>query len=345
MRYSSQRQGILIAGNWIVDQVKIIDKFPAEQSLVNIVQEYTGNGGSAYNIVADLMKMRAPFPLEAIGLVGNDLQGMQIVDHCKSLGVGTSQLQMTAEAVTSYTLVMSVKSSGRRTFLHHRGSNSLLDDSHFDFSVSNTRIFHLGYLLLLDKLDEIQKDGATKASRVLQRAKEAGMLTSIDLVSEDSDRFDHIIPCSLPYVDYLFLNEYEAGQLSGIDLADEGDLIAMLERCRVAAKSIFSMGINHWLVIHFPGGVWAANREGGELFQPSLQLPDNFIVSTNGAGDALAAGVLLGIHEGWEMSRSLKLGVCAAASCLSDATCSDSILPFEECFTLPLKYGYRRCPI
>ena len=57
------RAGILIGGNWILDQVKLIDKFPEEQSLVNILHEYTSNGGSAYNIVMDLVKLGAPFPL------------------------------------------------------------------------------------------------------------------------------------------------------------------------------------------------------------------------------------------------------------------------------------------
>ena len=50
----SGRSGLLAAGNWILDQVKLIDKFPEEQSLVNILSDYTSNGGSAYNILMDL---------------------------------------------------------------------------------------------------------------------------------------------------------------------------------------------------------------------------------------------------------------------------------------------------
>lgn len=334
------RSGILVAGNWILDQVKLIDKFPEEQSLVNILHEYTSNGGSAYNILFDLAKLGAPISLEAVGLVGNDFNGVRIVDHCRDAGIDVRQLQMTPDMATSYTIVTSVKETGKRTFFHHRGANSLLDIEHFDFKISNARIFHLGYLLLLDRLDEIQNDQRTKASYVLESAKDAGFVTSVDLVSEDSDRFTTIIPCSLPYVDYLFLNEYEAGRLSSVDLIGVAGP-EMAERCDAAFAVIFEMGVKEWMIIHHPDGVWAAHRDGRRLFQPSLLLPQDKIVGANGAGDALAAGVLLGVHEGWDMEASLNLGVCAAAASLSHATCSDGVMPLEECLTLSNVYGYR----
>src|SRR5690606_4973378 len=167
VKNNRNRSGLLVAGNWILDQVKLIDKFPEEQSLVNILHEYTSNGGSAYNILMDLAKLEAPFPLEAIGLVGNDFNGVRIVDHCREMGIDVRQLQMTPETPTSYTIVTSVKHTGKRTFFHHRGANSLLDIEHFDFHVSNAKIFHLGYLLLLDRLDEILHNGKTKASLLL----------------------------------------------------------------------------------------------------------------------------------------------------------------------------------
>src|SRR5690606_194622 len=112
-----------------------------------------------------------------------------------------------------------------------------------------------------------------------------------DLVSEDSDRFTTIIPCALPYVDYLFLNEYEASRLSGVDLMELTDPAEMDKRCKEAFDIIFGMGVNKWVMIHHPDGVWASCRDGSQLFQPSLLLPQENVVGANGAGDALAAGV------------------------------------------------------
>src|SRR5690606_18305182 len=202
---------------------------------------------------------------------------------------------------SSYTLVVSVKQSGKRTFFHHRGANAKLEKSHFNLTQSQAKIFHLGYLLLLDKLDEIQNNGRTQASEILEEAKQQGFITTVDLVSENSDRFTNIVPCALPYVDYLFLNEFEASRLAGIDLMELHDEQEMERRCMQVFDNIFAMGVQDWIIIHFPAGVWAAQRNGLRLYQPSLFLPEGYIVGNNGAGDALAVGVLLAVHEQWPM--------------------------------------------
>ena len=49
---------------------------------------------------------------------------------------------------------MTERGNGRRTFFHARGANALWQGDDLDFKKLNARIFHLGYLLLLDALDE-----------------------------------------------------------------------------------------------------------------------------------------------------------------------------------------------
>lgn len=334
------RNGILVGGNWIIDQVKVIDTYPTEEKLANILAEYQSNGGSAYNILKDLHKMQVPFPLEGIGLAGDDARGQQILQDCVRMGINSSQLRQTAQAATSYTDVMSVQSTGRRTFFHQRGANALLDESHFDFSLSQARIFHLGYLLLLDKLDEIGADGKTGAAHVLKKAKQAGFITSADLVSEASSRFNQIVPLALPFIDILFVNEFEAQMLTGISTFDEAGDVSVA-RCFQAAAAILKMGVRQWVILHFPEGVVALHRQDRKLFQASINLPAGAIAGAVGAGDAFAAGVLAGVHENWRMDKSLELGVCAAAACLSAATCSDGLLPRSACLELARQYGYR----
>src|SRR6187402_103034 len=112
------KNGILVGGNWIVDYVKLIDVFPEEEKLVNILSESSCNGGSAYNVIMDLWKLQANFPLSGVGLVGDDDRGNQIISHCQSLGINTTQICQTNKAHTSYTDVMSVRGTGKRTFFH-----------------------------------------------------------------------------------------------------------------------------------------------------------------------------------------------------------------------------------
>lgn len=339
MNSSKHAQGIIVGGNWILDEVKVVDTFPAEQALANIVDEYSSNGGSAYNVLINLSRLGATFPLEAIGLVGKDSAGKRIVAHCIRHGINISQLHKTPDAPTSYTVVASVKETGKRTFFHHRGANSLLDASYFNFSASQAKIFHLGYLLLLDQLDRVLQDARTGASYVLEMAKKEGLITSIDLVSEQSNRFSDIVPPSLPFVDILFLNEYEASKLSGIDLMHVVNPADAAELCEAIFKLLFSMGVREWVIIHWSKGVWAGHKSGSRHYQKCLDLPDGFVVGANGAGDALAAAVLFGVHEGWSMKDCLELGVCTAAASLSHATCSDGIKNYQECLALGKMYG------
>ncbi len=151
---STPRRGLLAAGNWIVDFTKIVDVFPAQDALANILAESRGNGGSPYNVLVDLARLKAPFPLEAAGLVGEDRDGEEIRRDCAAHGINATQLHVTAEAHTSYTDVILVKDTGRRTFFHQRGANARFGPEHVDFAKSRAKIFHLGYLLLLDRLDQ-----------------------------------------------------------------------------------------------------------------------------------------------------------------------------------------------
>lgn len=338
------RKGILVGGNWIIDQVKVIDIFPEEEKLVNILEEYNSNGGSAYNVLKGLAKLKADFPLHALGLVGDDERGAGIIEECSTLGIDTTQIHKKSGTFTSYTDVMTVKSTGKRTFFHQRGANALLDIGNFDFNISTAKMFHLGYLLLLDRLDLVDKEGFTGASKVLKKAKESGLMTSADIVSEKSNRFKMVISPSLPYIDYLFVNEFEAGMITGVQtISSEGNIL--LGSCYEAALKILDMGVNNWVILHFPLGAIAVNKEGKRLFQPSINLPSNKVEGAVGAGDAFAAGVLMGLHNGDEMEDCLEIGVCAAASSLFAATSSDGILQAKECLSLSKTYGFRTEPV
>ena len=77
------RSGMLAGGNWIIDQVKIIDVYPKHEQLANIFDQSQGTGGSPYNVLLDLAKMGAGFPLQGAGLVGQDALGEYIIEDCR----------------------------------------------------------------------------------------------------------------------------------------------------------------------------------------------------------------------------------------------------------------------
>jgi sugar/nucleoside kinase (ribokinase family) len=331
--------GILAGGNWIIDNVKIIDVYPKEDKLANILKESNSNGGAPYSVLKAISKMGFLFPLTGIGAIGDDEKGDFILNECQKLNIESSQIIKVQNSNTSYTDVMTVLGTGRRTFFHSRGANAHLDESYFSFSGHKSKIFHLGYLLLLDRLDAIGSDGLTGAAKVLKEARKCGMVTSADLVSEQSERFKTIIPLALQYVDILFVNEFEAGMLTGIEICDEEGECSIANAYQ-AADAILNAGVQRWVIIHFPKGAIALNKSGEKLFQPSVKMPVEKIKGSVGAGDAFAAGVLAGFHEEWTMAKCLLLGVNVAAASLMDASSSESIVPWQECLKLGEDFGY-----
>jgi sugar/nucleoside kinase (ribokinase family) len=334
------RTGILCAGNWIIDHVKIIDVWPREETLANIISEEQGTGGSAYNVLVDLARFGLGIPLAGLGLVGDDESGRAIREHARRLRIDDRLLRTVPGVPTSYTDVFTVRSTGKRTFCHNRGANALLGPQHFPAAGIDSRLVNIGYLLLLDGMDAEDREYGTAAARVLARLREAGITTSIDVVSEDSDRFARIVTPALVHADYATINEIEAGRTTGHDLRPSG---GRLDRAAIAlsAREFLRRGVKRRVVIHAPELVHALDASGEECWQPTHRVPQEEIAGTVGAGDAFLAGVLVGIHEGWPIEKSLRFANAAAVSCLRHPTTTEGVVSAEEIWRIAEKYPLR----
>ena len=331
-----ERSGLIAGGNFIVDLTRVIDNFPAEETLSNIIATEASNGGAAYNVLKDLALMGASFPLTGIGMIGDDEAGMGILSDLDKLGINHDRILKTGKAGTSFTDVMVSAGSGKRTFFHYRGANALLSPEHFSFKDTRAKIFHYGYPLLLDSLDIIDRDGRTGGSRILEEARKNGLRVTVDLVSVNNNRFAEIVSPVFPYTDYLFMNEIETEKLTGINILDHDQ--PDRDKLKEVAGTILEQGVGT-VIIHFPAG--AASVSGNSAyFTGRVNIPKAIVAGTTGAGDAFAAGFLYGLHEGLSVQECLKMASCSAATCLLHPTCSGGIQPIKECLALGEKYGF-----
>ena len=332
-----ERTGLVAAGNFIIDHVKMIDAYPEPEMLTNIRSQSSSNGGGPYNVLKDLAKMEAPFPLEAVGLIGQDAHGDWVVADCEEHGIATWGLKRSAAAATSYTDAMTVVQGGQRTFFHHRGANAVFGQADVDLESSRAKWFYLGYLLLLDQMDALDGEGRTEASRVLERVQAAGMQTVVDFASVPDERIRSISAASLPHVNLLFINEIEAGMVTGGDLRRDGK--PNIEAIEEAASALIEIGVKDAVVIHFQEGAVVKTRAGEVYRQGAVKVPGSAIVGSTGAGDAFAAGFLYGTHEGWEIPACLEHAVCAAAISLGDGTPSEAMRTSSECLAQGREWG------
>jgi len=317
----------------------VVDAWPQEEGLANILSQCDGNGGGAYNVLKDLALLGAPFPLAGVGRVGDDERGRMILSDCGALGIDSSRVVAEKGVSTSFTEVVTVRSTGKRSFFHHRGANALLGASHLDFERASQRIFYLGYLFLLDGLDAPGPGGAPAARDVLRRARAAGLQTALDCASAAAGQPWEAARPVLCEVDVLFANEVEAGRLCGREI-DQVDRRAV----EAAARDLVGLGVRGWAIVHYPGGACACSGSGEIVWQGAVRVRPEQVAGAAGAGDALAAGVLLGLHEGWPIGRSLELGVCAAAVSLLHPTCSGGLRPHAACLAFGREQGFVPSP-
>ena len=324
------QSGVICAGNWIVDIVHDIESWPEQNDLVRISDQKLGIGGGAANVVSDLRSFGVAFPLIPVGKIGKDRYGEFALNHCHDFDLPTTFIKVADQTPTAHTHVMSVP-GGSRTFFYQGGTNDTLDTSDFPFAelrATGARVFYLGYLMLLKSLEEFAVDGRTKAAHILAMARDAGMITCVDLVSADSTQFAAIVCATLGDIDYLIINETEASRSTGLPVTDENGLIESEALLRCATR-LLAQGVHKAVIIHSPdAALWLDHAESVWSYPEAI--PAQAIISSVGAGDAFCAGVVYGIHESWSVENTLKLAHRAAGTALSGHTATDGLRPLVQ---------------
>ena len=306
------KNGIAVAGSILVDKINEISAYPQAGELTQIKSVQKSVGGCVPNVAIDLKRICPDLTVKAVGKIGSDENGEYVLQTFAQNGVDAANVSV-GVAPTSFTEVMSI-TGGQRTFFTYAGASAEFGAGDVDFNALQVEMLHLGYFLLLDKIDN--GDGL----ELLKKAKANGVKTSIDLVSENSDRYALVLPC-LPYVDNLIINEVEASGLTGLAPTQE-NLVKM-------AQKLKAYGVKERVIIHTPE-VGVCVSEDGVQCVPAYALPANFIVGTTGAGDAFCAGALIGIYQGKTDEEILSFASGAAVAALSSADATSGLRTEKE---------------
>ncbi len=317
--------GIAIAGSILVDKINEISAYPSVGELTQIRAVKRAVGGCVPNVAIDLKTLSPETDIYAIGKVGQDDEKTFLLHELGDRGIDLTGIRVSRKERTSFTEVMSIV-GGQRTFFTYPGASAAFGLSDMNFESFKADMLHLGYFLLLDKVDG--GDG----EKILAKAKSLGIKTSIDLVSENSDRYKLVIPC-LKYTDNVIINESEAGKIA--------DMEPTKENLKAIAQKIMSYGIGERVIIHMPALSVCLSKDGTYTSLPSYDLPKGFIQGTTGAGDAFCAGALLAIYLGKSDEEILAIASKAAVGALSAADAVSGMKSLSEldalCATMKLQ--------
>ena len=338
----SGRRGVATAGTWCVDFNKSIAQWPGEDTSNEVLATDRQGGGSGCNMAIDLKRLDPHFPVETMGLVGDDEAADFLFAQCDAHGIERGGLIRAPGGATMSVDAFNVVSTGRRTHFFHQGAAALMSPEHFDFSHSNARFLHLGLPGAHARMDAAWREDANGWVTTLRAARRRGLRTNLELMTTSRERLAALARPCLPHLDMLIVNDFEIGALADVETRGaDGPDIAGVGKALDAALALGAMDL---VVAHFPQGAIAATREGGHFALGSVAIPPETIVGVNGAGDAFAAGLLYGLHEGWAIEASLRLGHASAAASTRMVSTTAGVRPVAECLGLADQWGLRPTP-
>ena len=325
---NGQRRGITLAGSIVVDSVKTVDCFPKVGMLAYVNSVMRGIGGCAPNVAIDLCRIDASLPTSILGCVGDDEMGRFVISQLQRYNIDSTGLRVTDRVPTSFSDVMSLP-TGERTFFHARGANALFCPDDINIPSLNCQILHIGYIFLLDSFDETDPEYGTVMAAFLKQVQDAGIKTSIDVVSDSSGDFGAKVTPALKYADYVIINEIECCMIWDLDpRSKDGSL--NIPVIREAMERTMACGVGEKVIVHSKEAGFCLDRSGQFTAIPSLQVPPERIRGSVGAGDAFCTGCLYGIYHNYDDQQMLEFASAAAACNLFSENAVDGMRSRDE---------------
>jgi len=222
------------------------------------------------------------------GVVGDDPGGRFMIDELARRGVDVGAVAIREDLATGLTVALA--RGDDRAIVTYPGCIAALEAGMIDPAlVGAARHVHASSFFLQPRL-------APGLRGLFEAARSSGAGTSLDLNWDPAETWDGGLADVLPAVDVLFVNAAEAAAVSGApDPA-------------VAATVLAARGP---LPVIKLGADGALAHDGCRLVHVTAPAVD--VADTVGAGDTFDAGFLCARLQGWDVSRSLALGVACGS--------------------------------
>ena len=291
---------VVCAGVLVADVfVPPLQRLPHAGELLATDDFWVDTGGCAANTATCLRKLDVSVAVAS--MVGTDIFGDFIEVDLGAKGVDTSGLRRTA-AGTSKTVILPVRGEDRR-YIHTFGANADFRVADIGSLAHDTRVLCVGGYLVLPAFDPAE------LADLFAGARARGVRTLLDVaVAEGGGRWEALAPV-LPQVDVFMPNDDEAQQLTG-----EADPLRQARRLREAGCDT---------VIVTMGALGAVLADARDVVHVEGFAVD--VVDGSGAGDAFAAGLIVGLVEGRDPAACVRLASAVGASACTQLGCTTGV--------------------
>jgi len=254
------------------------------QSSSKHLEKNKASGGSAANTIHGLARLGTSASF--IGTVGKDETGDFFHNDLVNSNITPHLIRSNSPSGISNAMI---SKDGERTFGTFLGAAiELSADGLVEEHFAGHDIVHVeGYLVQNHELLEA----------IFKTAKKCGLKVSIDLASYNvvEDNLEFLRKMVDLYVDIVFANEEEAKAFTGLEPRESLDKIA--DMCEIAIVKV--------------GGDGSMIKHGEDVF--FVDVDKIKPIDTTGAGDLYASGFLYGLINGYDYTKSGKIGSMLAS--------------------------------
>ncbi len=285
---SENQQAIAVLGNVTLDIIcKTVDDVPRKDS-ITFQEAAITPGGCGSNTAIGLAGQGERVFL--IACTGDDEIAEILYRTWAEMGIDTRFVQRKKELGSGISVGL-VDSEFQPRFIHTSGANAELGKHSFkpdELKEQQVQFLHIaGYFVLPGLLDPGFAD-------VLNKAQQAGIFTSLDVVTSPAMENPRFLWPLLPCLDLFLCNRREAEILTSY-----GDP-------KFASAEFHTRGVDAVVIKLGAEGCWLSVLDQG-VHIPAPPIEN--VIDTTGAGDAFAAGTLAALRKGEELPAACQAGI------------------------------------
>ncbi len=243
---------------------------------------------------------RAGLSVYHAGCIGED--GEFLLEELRKAHVNVNFIRRLKDVPTGHTVIQNT-ADGDNCIILFGGANQAVSKEFVDEVFGS---FEKGDLVILQ--NEI-----SNLKYIVEKAHAAGMIIALN----PSPMNEIIRELPLNYIHYFFLNEIEAGQITGKSSDDKEGLVLGLKDCFPDAEIILTLGS--------AGSVYISKEQ--VIFQEAYKVP---AVDTTAAGDTFTGYYLASVTQGKAPAEALDFASRAAAIAVSSPGAAPSIPDWES---------------
>jgi pseudouridine kinase len=309
--------GIVVIGGANIDlrgrpAGELLERHTSNPGKINV-----GSGGVGRNIAHNLALLSVPVTL--LSAVGDDGEGIRILEETGKAGVKMEQMIISGEHPTGIYLAILDEKGEMEVAV---SDMKILEEITVDYLRSKAYLIKESKIVVVDT--NIPEESIEYVVELCNKVKVPVLIEPVSV--EKARKLRKVLDRSGRWIiDYITPSEGELESILGVEIGDDQDLDLDIDLdIARAAEELKGKGVKNVIITLGKRGIYVSYGETGGSSKGGQDEPTKFmapykgeVVDVTGAGDALVAGLVYGIYKGYSLEVAARFGLGAAALTIS----------------------------